>query len=40
MTNIINLKAYRDARVKAKTVTIDELAKWWLAYWFALAGIK
>lgn len=37
MTNIINLKEYREAKAKAK---LNEWSKFWIAYWFILAGIK
>lgn len=37
MTNIINLKEYKDAKSKAQ---LDEWAKFWIAYWFMLAGIR
>lgn len=40
MSNIVNLKAYRDAKAKAKFSSLEEVANWWIAYWFWLAGIK
>lgn len=37
MTNIINLKEYRDAKAKAQ---LDDWSKMWIAYWLWLGGIK
>ena len=40
MTNVINLREYREAKIKAKKVLlVDELAKLWITYLFMLAGI-
>lgn len=37
MSNIINLKEYRDAKVKSQ---LDEWAKFWIAYWCWIGGLK
>ncbi len=41
MTNVISLREYREAKIKAKkALMVDELAKLWITYWFMLAGLK
>jgi len=40
MTNVINLKEYREAKLAKSRSQLDEWAKMWIAYWFWFGGIR
>jgi len=39
MSNVVNLKEYREAKLAKSKSQLDVWAELWVRYWFILAGI-